>query len=338
MNKRVPLVVAALACAAFLCAVRGTGQQFDFDPLQANRNANQKNRNALQINGNAAPSNRNGAKAAGGAAGKGKPRAKPSAPFVIFAVSKFESGAVIEPVVVVNRGAFAKPPIEGDETSVKTFVDEYFKEGRKYRILSGGGNAGTATVVKYQEQGCVGLAADATVQTQVKLGGEVQALATSSEALGNQTPSRRAPTDLERIVAREQARIAYTRSGVGATLTNNMEVVNLTATDLDGDGKFELIGSFRIDRKRKGSVEDSYNLFIIFEPEGELMKPALTWYHHGAEGQYEDRRLVDQVDIDGDGQSEVVVEGHYYESNDYIIYKKQQGQWRSVYQGGGGGC
>jgi len=30
--------------------------------------------------------------------------------------------------------------------------------------------------------------------------------------------------------------------------------------------------------------------------------------------------------------------GSYYESNDYAIYKRQQGRWRPVYKGGGGGC
>jgi hypothetical protein len=263
-------------------------------------------------------------------------RRTPAAPFVVFAVGKYESNVTIEPIVIFNRGTFVKPPID-DEAGSKTFVNEYFKAGRKYRLLSGGGEAGTATVVKYEEPGCVGLVAEASVQTQVRLGGQVQALATSSETLGNRPPSRRAPTDLERLLAREQARAAFSKAGLGAQLTNNMEIVNLTATDLDGDGKFELIGSFKIDRNTRRAA-DSYNLFIIFEPENDIIKPALTWLHHGGEGDFAERHFVDQVDIDGDGVSEVIAEGSYYESNDYIIYKKQQGQWRSVYQGGGGGC
>jgi len=28
----------------------------------------------------------------------------------------------------------------------------------------------------------------------------------------------------------------------------------------------------------------------------------------------------------------------YYESYDFVIYKKQKGQWQSIYRGGGGGC
>lgn len=263
---------------------------------------------------------------------------------VVFAVSKHDSGATMEPVVVYSRGVFSKPPVDGDEAALSSFVGEYFRQGRRYRLLSGGGEAGSVTVKQYQEQGCVGLVADVSVDTSARLGGNVQALATNSPTLGGRASSRRAPTDVERMAALIQAREAYADNNVGAALVKRMEVVNLTATDLDGDGTFELVGSFRIDRKTaKG--EDSYTLFIISEPVAgpaapgaPTGRPALVWFHHGGEGEYADRRFVDQLDIDGDGVAEVVAGGDYYESNDYIIYKKSRGTWRAVYQGGGGGC
>lgn len=256
---------------------------------------------------------------------------------VIFAVEKYEARVTMEPVVVYSRGTFGKPPIDGNDKAINSFVGEYFKEGKQYRLLSGGGEAGMVTVKKYLEPGCVGIVAEASAQTRVRLGGEVRALATSSATVGRQSTSRRPPTDVERTLALEFARLAYVNNGVGDAYTNRMEVVNLTATDLDGDGKFELIGSFNIDRV-KGQAADGYTLFMIYEAQGETIKPALTWFHQGGEGEYEDRRLVDQLDIDGDGIAEVVAAGHYYESNDYIIYKKRQGRWREVYRGGGGGC
>ena len=77
---------------------------------------------------------------------------------------------------------------------------------------------------------------------------------------------------------------------------------------------------------------------MIFEPEGGGFKPALTWFHRAAAEEPEQRDFVDQVDLDGDGVAEVIAEGFYPESNDYIIYKRRQGRWVSVYQGGGGGC
>jgi hypothetical protein len=268
-----------------------------------------------------------------------------AAPTVIFAISKYETNVTMEPVVLYSRGVYTKPPIDGDEATMKSFVDEYFKPGKQYRVLSGGGEAGTLTVKQYQEPGCVGLNAEVNVNTTARLGGNVRALATNSSTLGKRAASRRAPTDIERVFALMQAQAAYANNRVGAALVKKMEVVNLTATDLDGDGTFELVGSFRIEGKMSDDGVDSYNLFMITTPltdytqqSAQTGKPALVWFHHGGEADYAERRFVDQVDMDGDGVSEVIAGGSYYESNDYIIYKRQAGSWRAVYQGGGGGC
>lgn len=276
-----------------------------------------------------------------------KPPTRPAAAAaktVIFAISKYETNVSMEPIVIYSRGVYTKPPIDGDEATIKTFVDDYFKPGRQYRVLSGGGEAGTLTVKQYQEPGCVGINAEVSVNTSARLGGNVQALATNSQTLGKRSVSRRAPTDIERVFALMQAQAAYANNRVGASLVKNMEVVNLTATDLDNDGNFELVGNFRVTRKLK-DFDDSYNLFMITTPVADYTqqsaqagKPALVWFHHGSEAEYADRKFVDQVDLDGDGVSEVIAGGSYYESNDYIIYKKQAGSWRPVYQGGGGGC
>lgn len=254
---------------------------------------------------------------------------------VVFAVSKYEANVTTEPVVIYRGGAYVKPPTD-DEAGSRAFVRDYFRAGRRFRLISGGGDAGTLTVVKYQEPGCVGLVAEAKAETQVRLGGRVKALATDSQTLGRGASSRRAPTEAERARAVELARAAYAKNGVPAALASKMEVVNLTATDLDRDGKFELIGSFLV--KKEGAAPDNYALFLIIEPAGDSLKTAWEWFHKGYEGEYADRHFIDQLDLDGDGVGEVVAEGTYYESNDYVIYKRQQGRWRPVYQGGGGGC
>jgi hypothetical protein len=257
---------------------------------------------------------------------------------VVFAVSKTEAGVTMEPVVIYRRATFVKPPVEGSEAAANAFVKEYFRAGRQYRLLSGGGEAGSVTVVKYTEQGCVGLNAEVTAQTSARLGGHVQALAVNSASVGRQQSSRRPPTDAERASALDLVRAAYAKNGVGAALVKNMEVVNLTATDLDGDGNAELVGSFRVETTSGPNAGVTYTLFTIFEPAGGGFKPTLTWFHRAASEEIEERDFVDQVDLDGDGVAEVIAEGTYPESNDYVIYKKRQGHWVVVYQGGGGGC
>ncbi|HEX8291569.1 MAG TPA: hypothetical protein VF570_07440 [Pyrinomonadaceae bacterium] len=254
---------------------------------------------------------------------------------VVLAVSKHEANVTTEPVVIYRGGAYVKPPVE-EAAGSGWFVREYFRPGRKYRLLSGGGEAGALTVSKYLEPGCVGLVAEATAETQARLGGRVKALATDSQTLGRGASARRAPTEAERARAVELARAVYAKNRVAAPLVSKMEVVNLTATDLDRDGRFELVGSFLVEKK--GAAANAYTLFLILEPAGETLKAAWEWFHQGYEGQYADRHFIDQVDFDGDGVGEIVAEGTYYESNDYVIYQRQRGRWRPVYQGGGGGC
>jgi hypothetical protein len=264
-------------------------------------------------------------------------RQQPAAGAVVFAVSKYEAEVTAEPVVAYRGGKFESVPADGEEGTTRSFVRDYFKAGRKYRIVSGGGEAGTLTISKYREPpGCVELLADATAETPARLGGRIKALATDSQTLGRGPVSRRAPTDAERARAVELARAAYAKNGVAAALAAKMEVVNLTATDLDRDGRAELIGSFRTERK--GATPEAYTLFLIMEPSGDAFKTAWEWFHKGYEDGYEDRHFVEQVDFDGDGVGEVVAEGTYYESYDYVIYQRQQGRWRPVYKGGGGGC
>ena len=162
---------------------------------------------------------------------------------VLLAVSKYEGGVSAEPVVIYRDGKYENPPVD-EEKGNNAFAREYFRAGRKFRILSGGGEAGTLSIIKYQEPGCVGLVADATAETTARLGGRVKVLATDSQTLGRGAPSRRAPTEAERARAVELARAAYAKNRVAASLAAKMEVVNLTATDLDRDGRFELVGSF----------------------------------------------------------------------------------------------
>jgi hypothetical protein len=43
-------------------------------------------------------------------------------------------------------------------------------------------------------------------------------------------------------------------------------------------------------------------------------------------------RLVDALDLDGDGTSEVVTERDGFEGDSYFIYKKQGDKWNKIYE------
>lgn len=261
---------------------------------------------------------------------------------IIFAVQPQESGATIDPVAFVSRGRYAAPPSGGEgygeskaeSARARRFIGDYFRPGRKYRLLFGGGAAGSVEVRKYVEPGCVGMEASVKVETTAKLGGQVMALATDSSALGlKRAWTRRAPTEDERAAALELARRTFRRNRVAAPRVEKMETNNLTA--IDHDRAAMLIGSFLI--KGEGGVEDA--VFLIAEPSAGSFDATLAWFHHGEEAEAHYRRLVDVLDLDADGTPEVIAEGIYYESHDYFIYRKRaRAGWQVVYQGGGGGC
>jgi hypothetical protein len=251
---------------------------------------------------------------------------------VIFSVFKdAEAGFHIQPIVILSGKKYTAPPVGGVESVMKKFTDSYFRTGRQYRVIFGGGDAGSLTVQNYAADQCGNLLAEVGAQTTAQLGGEVQALAVTSDKMGSGASSRRALTNAERASALEVARAVYGQRRVSAALLARMKTVNLTATDIQRDGKFELIGTFKID----AGNDVMHNLFIIFEPTvGGKYKAAWNWYLKG----YEDRKLVDVIDLDGDGTAEVIGEGFEIENNFYVIYKRQAGTWRPVYKGGGGGA
>lgn len=251
---------------------------------------------------------------------------------VIFSLQKQTEGSFhIQPIVIISGGKYVEPPAGDDAGVMKKFTDNYFEVGRRYRVISGGGDAGSLAVQEYVADMCGNLLAQVAAQTTARLGGEVKALAVSSDKLGSGESSRRAPTEAERASALEVARTVYGQRRVGAALVKKMKTVNLTATDIERDGRFELIGAFQID----GANDMKHNLFIIFEPTAAgKYKAAWNWYQNG----YEDRTLVDVLDLDADGTAEVIAEGFEIENNFYVIYKRQGGTWRPVYKGGGGGA
>ena len=264
------------------------------------------------------------------------PRASQDEGTVIFSVIKYANEpAYIEPIVIIRGRKYTAPPVDGPEALTKKFTGTFFHPGRRYRVLFGGGDAGTLSVVKEVEPGCVGLTAEVQLQTSARIGGQVEALAVSSDEIGKGESFRRPPTEDERAAVLAVARRLYSQRRISAALIKKMSTINLTAIDLEHDGKVELVGSFQI----RGANYVSYDLFVIFEPaEAGNYKPALSWYNKGGEENYESRSLVDVIDLDGDHIVEVIAGSSYYESNDYVIYKRQAGNWRPIYSGGGGGC
>jgi hypothetical protein len=271
---------------------------------------------------------------------------------VLFVVSAMQlPNASIVPLVIIDQGQF-KQPVAGDSDAkdIAGFASAYYSKGSKYRVLFGGSEAGSLIIKKSNKDAeCAINSADVTLQSQARLNRNVMAIATNSDSLGGGKNTRRAPTPGERTAFMPLVQAAYKQKGVPAALLPGLTTVNLTALDLDNDGKAELIGSFVV--KKQGASPARYALFLIAEPEGNSYRTTVLQYERytnkdimgGADmtaienGVYLER-LVDQLDLDGDGTNEVITVTDGFEGDTYHIYKKQGGNWNKVYEFGNYRC
>ena len=247
-----------------------------------------------------------------------------------------DAQANLDAVVLVENGKLRQPYPEYNEAAQRKFGSEYFATGKKYRVTFGGGEVGSVTVKGF-DMGCNNIHATATVEDNGKIPAHLSALATNSDSLARKPRSRRAPTDVERQAVMKLVTQIYRSRGTTSALLRTLKTTNLTATDLNGDGELELIGSFVIETKSKARKD----LLLIAEPAGAAFKPALVKfqaYKLPPEGFDSAIDFVDQLDLDGDGIAEVFVQQHGFDAYGYSIYKKSRGTWRQVYTTTGDAC
>ena len=263
----------------------------------------------------------------------------------VFVVTK-EAGqdTQVEPVAVIDeRGALAEPEAGGDG-ALAAFLARYYRAGAQYRLIFGGAEAGTLTIRAATPAECSPNAASADIGTAaVRLGGNVMALATDGAHAPRAQASRRSPTAAERAAAFGVAKRFLAGKRVSASVfERGTKTVNLTATDLDGDGREELIGTYVV--KVGPKVRDT--LFLVAAPHGAGFRAALTKYSRVnasqmmdpsqidnlGEGGFGAEIYVEQLDADGDGVGEVFTLAGSFEGTAYRAYQRRRGVWRAAYE------
>jgi hypothetical protein len=255
---------------------------------------------------------------------------------MVFAISAESGTGSMDAVVMIDGKQLQVPFSDEQKDRQKRIAEEYFAAGRKYRLIFGGGEAGSVTVKKWSE-GCNSVHAEVMPSTSVHLGGEVRALATNSDSLGKPASARRAPTETERAAVMTLVKSIYKQNRTPANLISAIKVTNLTATDLDGDGKYELIGSFTSAAKNKFERD----LFLIARSQDAAMRADLAKfqaYQPPPEGFLHSIDFLDQLDLDGNGTGEVFVVQGGFDGYAYLIFKKVAGRWRQVYDMMGDAC
>lgn len=257
-------------------------------------------------------------------------------PTMVFAVSAESGDGSMDAVVFVSGKQLRVPFNDEQKDRQKKIAADYFQTGHTYRLIFGGGESGSVTVKKWSE-GCNSVHSEVSLSTSAHLGGPVRALATNSDALGKGTSARRAPTDAERAAVMTLVNSIYKQKGTPASLIAALKVTNLTATDLDGDGKYEFIGSFTSSAKNKFERD----LFLIAKSQGTAMRAELAKfqaYQPPPETFLSSIDFIDHLDLDGNGVGEVFAVQGGFDGYAYLIFKKVAGRWREVYNMMGDAC
>jgi hypothetical protein len=267
---------------------------------------------------------------------------------IIFAV--LNDGKTFEPIAYIERGKLTKAVDGGDDAkAIALFTKNYYKPKSAYRLIFGGANAGTATVVGSDPKSeCGKNIADITVSsTKTKLGGFVMALATDAVTKKTGSGVRRKPTPAERTEIEALVRAEFAAQKVSTAALKTMNYHNLTAIDVDKDKRADMVGSFWVEtgkterallffiaeKNSAGKYEFGVSQFQTVKQEevmsGEI-KAVDTGYYH--------ELLLDSFDYDDDGVSEIFTYIQGMEGAGFNAYKREDGKWVKSFEGSNYHC
>lgn len=261
---------------------------------------------------------------------------------IIFAV--LQDGKWLEPIAFVEKGELTAP-VGGDagQNEIAAFNKKYYKPKAAYRLIFGGANAGTATVIGSDPSAdCAKNMAQVSVSsTKTKLGGFVMALATDAVSKKNAPGVRRRPTPAERTAIEALVRAEFADQKIAASAIKNLHYHNLTALDLNKDKNAELVGSYWVDtspterallffiaeKNSAGKYEFGYSEFRTIKQD-EVMSGEIK---NIDEGVYHEL-LLDAFDYDADGVSEIFTYVQSFEGAGFNAYKRENGKWKRTFE------
>ncbi|MGB7201603.1 MAG: hypothetical protein WBD16_04970 [Pyrinomonadaceae bacterium] len=263
---------------------------------------------------------------------------------IIFAV--LNDGKTLEPIAYVNKGKLEASVNGSDEKSIiAAFNKSYYKAGTSYRLIFGAANAGTVTVKSSDSKSeCSANMAEAiTKATKTPLKGLVMGLATNA-VVKNTVSVRRRPTPAERTEIEALVKNEF----VAQKLTpKTLKYHNLTALDLENDGKVEFVGTFWVDIDNL-----TRGLLFFIAAQGKNGKYAIGFKDYRSidqasvmsgdiknvdEGVYHEL-LLDAFDYNGDGVSEVFTYIQSFEGAGFNVYAKNGAAWANVFEGANYHC
>lgn len=264
---------------------------------------------------------------------------------IIFAV--LNDGKSLEPIAYVNKGKLEATVDGGAESSIITaFNKTYYKVGTAYRLIFGGANSGTVTVKSSNAKAdCAPNMATATTKAvKTPLSGFVMGLATNVPGKSAAVSYRRRPTAAEKSDVESLVQAEFSRQKL---TPKELRFHNLTAVDVDNDGRAELVGSYWVEIDRQTRA-----LLFFIAAKGTDGKYAFGHHEYRTidqsgvmsgdiknvdEGVYHEL-LLDVFDANGDGTAEIFTYTQSFEGSGFNVYGRSGGKWKNVFEGSNYHC
>lgn len=267
---------------------------------------------------------------------------------IIFAV--LHDGRTLEPVAFIADKKLESAFDGATESELLAgFHRRYFKSKTSYQLVFGGAKAGTAVVKSSDpEAECSRHTAESTITTtRTTLKGNVMALAVSSSIKLAGSGVRRMPTAAERLQIESLVRAELMKQKISAAVVRKLRYQNLTAVDVDGDDVVEFVGSYWVqptlksrallffiaDKASDGKYKFGFSEFGRVTEE-ETMSSDITTVDAGVGHEV----LLDLLDYDGDGTSEIITYDPGFEGAGFNAYRRENGKWIRTYEGGNYRC
>ncbi|MDQ2976764.1 MAG: hypothetical protein M3R69_15315 [Acidobacteriota bacterium] len=253
----------------------------------------------------------------------------------------------LEAIALIDHGQF-KAPGGLKNREAASFVTKYLPNGRKFFVVFGGGAAGTINLTE-SGLGCNDLIYAIGPFSPGSLGvsrihGQVKGLATNSDMIARSEIWRRAPAAAERAAAVDLAKAIFAGKGLTPAQLAKLETVNLTAIDVDGDNRAELVGTFKVPSDANRTPR---YVFLIAEGEGGSYQTVFSSYRYLPKSDIYnsgEETLIDYLDLDRDGTAEIVTGYTGVRDQGYHIYRRVNGRpgtngagdvnssWKIVYE------
>ena len=215
--------------------------------------------------------------------------------------------------------------------------DAVYKVGENLALFMGGQRQGDVRIKKAVPLQCDSSAALVSPNPSVHLAKNGMALATNAGKVRPHANSQHQADAEEQKYARQLAMNAFRKHGLPEELAKGIKVDQLIVTRVDESESKFVIGSLYVETKHV-----RHEVFLIGKLDSSGATTELSRYHKTTDLEdgmdSEDVRFVDQLDLDGDGTDEIVVEVTGYENEEFGIYRRRNGFWSQVYVGGQGGC